>query len=163
MVRKYQHCYTLFWKQPSTDILCNMHKRDQRLTVSKSATSSGDALGWLRMWLKTTNLASRSSSTGSTVSRTTHRMSKRDKIGSVRSTCKYTSVSVPTVYSVNFTVYYIPVFHTWNFNVKLAASANALLLSPFNVQWPHGSFPVFAYYVIITSVAILHTTCTVLS
>ena len=55
--------------------------------ISPFADCSIDrALGWCRTWLSTTNLASISSCTGSTISLTTHKISKRDKIGSVRST-----------------------------------------------------------------------------
>lgn len=62
------------------------------------------------MWLWTTNLASRSSSTGSTVSRTTHRMSKRDKIGSVRSTWTY-SFTASNLHSYNILFSYLTSLH----------------------------------------------------
>lgn len=62
------------------------------------------------MWLWTTNLASRSSSTGSTVSRTTHRMSKRDKIGSVRSTWTY-SFTASNLHSYNILFSYLTTLH----------------------------------------------------
>jgi len=50
------------------------------------SSCSGTNSGWLLKWLPTTNLASISSLTGSTVSFTTHNTSNRDKIGSVSST-----------------------------------------------------------------------------
>jgi len=106
------NCCKQFWKRPAIDFYTKkgVDNTCVKLTVSRSATSSGDALGWLRMWLWTTNLASRSSSTGSTVSRTTHRMSKRDKIGSVRSTWTY-SFTASNLHSYNILFSYRTSLH----------------------------------------------------
>ena len=56
------------------------------LFSSSSSLSCSVPLGWCLTWLPTTNRANISSCTGSTISRTTHKMSKRDRIGSVKST-----------------------------------------------------------------------------
>jgi len=71
----------------SHHITITFHTENVQLILTTGALSlSSPAFGWCLMWLSTTKRPNRSSSIGSTVSRTTHKMSKRDKIGSVRST-----------------------------------------------------------------------------